>query len=205
MILRGILRVLQETSSRYRMSLPMTDPRSVALIELLERHFTPLVLWARSWCAAPEDAVQEAFLCLLHERRWPTNPRAWLFQVVRNVARQAGRAAARRVRRESQVAQRESAWFIDAQDQQLDAQEATTRLATLPEPQREVVIARLWGGLSFEEIGQIVGCPTSTAHHRYQSALAALRASWPDEEQPQSMVSSARISPLPTASHEETP
>ena len=48
-------------------------------------------------------------------------------------------------------------------------------LEELPEEQREVIIARLWGGLSFEEIGKINGTVTSTAHRRYQQGIAALR------------------------------
>ena len=41
--------------------------------------------------------------------------------------------------------------------------------------EREVVVARLWGELSFREIGEITGTSESTAHRRYQGALARLR------------------------------
>jgi RNA polymerase sigma-70 factor (ECF subfamily) len=38
-----------------------------------------------------------------------------------------------------------------------------------------VVVARTWGGLGFEQIAELVGCSTSTAHRRYVAGLAALR------------------------------
>ena len=51
----------------------------------------------------------------------------------------------------------------------------TSALESLPEVEREVLVARLWGGLTFQEIGQVVGTSGSTAHRRYQAALSAIR------------------------------
>ena len=34
---------------------------------------------------------------------------------------------------------------------------------------REAIVARLWGGLTFEEIARLQGCSLTTAHRRYQS------------------------------------
>ena len=48
-------------------------------------------------------------------------------------------------------------------------------LEDLPTEQREVIVARLWGGLSFDEIAEINGTAASTAHRRYQQGIAALR------------------------------
>jgi DNA-directed RNA polymerase specialized sigma24 family protein len=45
----------------------------------------------------------------------------------------------------------------------------------LPLEQREVVVARIWGGLTFEELAHLVGCSLPTAHRRYQAGLVALR------------------------------
>src|SRR5262249_25427490 len=53
--------------------------------------------------------------------------------------------------------------------------EATRLLADLPLEQREVVVARIWGGLTFEDVARLAGCSLPTAHRRYQAALAALR------------------------------
>ena len=57
----------------------------------------------------------------------------------------------------------------------MDARAAAEALGELPLEQREVLVARLWGGLNFNEIGELVGCSSSAAHRRYAAGLAALR------------------------------
>jgi RNA polymerase sigma-70 factor (ECF subfamily) len=57
-----------------------------------------------------------------------------------------------------------------------EAQAATRELVNraleeLPEEQREVVVMKLWGGLTFAEIGEAVGVPANTAATRYRYAL----------------------------------
>ena len=64
---------------------------------------------------------------------------------------------------------------LPAEGDRLDAIEAARALEELPVEQREVIIARLWGELSFEEIANIYGTAVSTAHRRYQQGIAALR------------------------------
>ena len=44
--------------------------------------------------------------------------------------------------------------------------------------EREVIVLRLWSGLGFEEIGQLVGKSTSTVHRWYETGLAGLRKNW---------------------------
>src|SRR5438309_2325962 len=63
---------------------------------LLDQHASALVLYARQWCTAPEDVVQEAFLKLVAQPKPPASPVAWLYRVVRNGALSAARAARRR-------------------------------------------------------------------------------------------------------------
>jgi RNA polymerase sigma-70 factor (ECF subfamily) len=48
-------------------------------------------------------------------------------------------------------------------------------LAELPLEQREVIVARIWGGLTFEDIACVADCSVPTAHRRYHAGLAALR------------------------------
>ncbi len=54
------------------------------------------------------------------------------------------------------------AWFA-AVDDRIDSREATRLLAELPLEQREVVVARIGGGLTFEEVAQLAGCSLPTA------------------------------------------
>jgi DNA-directed RNA polymerase specialized sigma24 family protein len=98
---------------------------------------------------------------------------AWLYTVVRNGALTAGRGEVRRRRREDRSSAAE-AWFVTADDR-IDGREAARLLAELPLEQSEVVVARIWGGLTFEEVAALVGCSLPTAHRRYQAGLVALR------------------------------
>lgn len=142
---------------------------------LVDEHAAALVLYARQWCSAPEDVVQEAFLKLVAQKPAPREPLPWLYRVVRNAALSASRAARRRQRYEAAAAARAAAWFVPAEGAALDAEQAAAALSGLPAPQREVIVARLWGGLTFEQIGEVTGTSSSTAHRHYLDGLSALR------------------------------
>jgi RNA polymerase sigma-70 factor (ECF subfamily) len=142
---------------------------------LLDKHSPALVLFARQWCAAPEDVVQEAFLKLARQKTELANPVSWLFRVVRNGALSAARSDRRRRRHEATAAGRAAPWLEPREPSELDAGTATAAMQTLPLDQREVIVAHLWGGLTFEEVGELAGCSSSTAHRRYLAGLAALR------------------------------
>jgi RNA polymerase sigma-70 factor (ECF subfamily) len=146
-------------------------PRHLA--ELIDRHGPALVLYARQWCAAPEDVVQDAFLKLFAQRRPPDDPAAWLFRVVRNAALDAAKADRRRQRREAAV--QSDRWFVEPDIDGLDAQKAVGALERLPAELRETIVARLWGGLTFEQIAAVSGCSASSAFRRYEAGIAALR------------------------------
>jgi RNA polymerase sigma-70 factor (ECF subfamily) len=139
---------------------------------LFEEHATALVLYARQWSGRPEDLVQDAFVALARQRRLPERVVPWLYRVVRNGAITAARGDRRRQRREA-LASDPEAWFA-ATDERVDAADATRLLAELDLEAREVIVARLWGGLTFEEIARLQGCSLTTAHRRYQAGLARL-------------------------------
>jgi RNA polymerase sigma-70 factor (ECF subfamily) len=148
--------------------------RADEFVRLVDRHGPPLVLYARQWCDTPEDVVQEAFLKLAALRQPPRVVVPWLYRVVRNAALDVVKAARRRQRRESVVARPER-WFVESEVEGLDAAAAVEALRRLPEDEREVLVARLWGGLGFEQIAEVAGCSTSTAFRRYNAGLDALR------------------------------
>jgi RNA polymerase sigma-70 factor (ECF subfamily) len=145
------------------------------LVQLMDGHAAALVLYARQWCAVPDDVVQEAFFELSRLRASPEQPVAWLYKVVRNRALSAARAERRRRHHELVVAERTPAWFQPAEGIGLDARTVAEALQSLPPEQREPVVAHLWGGLSFEQIGTLMGSSASTAHRRYLAALQSLR------------------------------
>jgi len=149
------------------------DPDSLA--RLLDRHGPALVLYARQWCAVAEDVVQEAFIHLAGQRVPPREPVGWLYRAVRNGAINAARGAGRRAQRETAVAWRGEPWFCPSPDDRLDAAAATEALAQLPLHERETIVARLWGGLAFDEIARLTGSSTSTVHRWYRRGLETLR------------------------------
>jgi RNA polymerase sigma-70 factor (ECF subfamily) len=143
---------------------------------LIDRYAPALVLYARQWCAAPEDVVQEAFLALMARASVPDPIAPWLFRVVRNRAISAARAERRRRRREQDVGSRRVPWFRPDPAEELDAVALRDALALLPTEQREVIVAHVWGGLTFEQAGALAGCSTSMAYRRYIAGVEALRA-----------------------------
>ncbi|MGA2061958.1 MAG: sigma-70 family RNA polymerase sigma factor [Thermoguttaceae bacterium] len=145
------------------------------LTRLLDEHGAALVLYAQQWCDTPEDVVQEAFLALVRRPALPDNLAGWLYRVVRNGAINASRSSRRRTRRETTAAGRSEPWFHITLDDRLDAAEAARAMRQLPIEERETIVARLWGGLSFDEIAQLTGSSTSTVHRWYQAGLNILR------------------------------
>jgi RNA polymerase sigma-70 factor (ECF subfamily) len=134
-----------------------------------------LVLYARQWSAAPEDVVQEAFLLLARQPIAPENPVGWLYRVARNRAINAARSGTRRAKRDSDAATQRRPWFESSDDDRIDAAAATAALDQLSPDEREAIIARLWGGLSFEEIARMMGTTLSTAYRSYNRGIETLR------------------------------
>jgi RNA polymerase sigma factor (sigma-70 family) len=145
------------------------------LARILDEHGPALVLYARQWCDSPEDVVQEAFVSLFRQPSDVRNPVGWLFRVVRNGAINASRKASRRARHETSAAMRGEPWFECRNGQKMDADILVAAMESLPVEQRETLVARLWGGLSWEEVADLTDTSTSTAHRRFQTALAVLR------------------------------
>jgi RNA polymerase sigma factor (sigma-70 family) len=146
---------------------------------LIDRLAAALELYARQWSDEPEDVVQEAFVKLASQTTTPLNPAAWLFRTVRNRAINAGIAKQRRRRHEAAAAAGVPAWFETSPTAQssavVDPESAQAALAVLPLEQREIIVAHLWGGLTFDQIAELVGFSASSAHRLYQAGLMALR------------------------------
>jgi RNA polymerase sigma factor (sigma-70 family) len=148
---------------------------------LLDEQGGPLALYAAQWTAAADDCVQEALIELARQRPVPDQPVAWLYRVVRNRAISRARSARRREHHESLASRLRPSETTpryaaaDRSDALAGPDELAAAVATLDDEIREVVVARTWGGLGFEQIAELVGCSTSTAHRRYVAGLAALR------------------------------
>ena len=152
---------------------PPVGPEQLA--SPFDAHGAVLELFAAQWTSAPEDCVQEAFIELARQAESPDRVVAWLYRVVRNKAISHARSAGRRRKYEFAAAEQMGTWFEPAVGSNLDAAAATAALKELSPHHREVVVARIWGGLSFEQIAELVGASVSTAHRRYGEGLVHLR------------------------------
>jgi len=147
------------------------------LAQWFEAHSRPLVLYARQWLDdhAAADVVQEAFLKLLSQNRRPDNVRAWLFRTVRNAALTELRRRRTRIKHAEGIAANRPEWFQPRLEDALDAQAAQEALSQLPPEQSELVVMRVWGQMTYEQMAEVAGEPLSTVRGRYVAAIESLR------------------------------
>jgi RNA polymerase sigma-70 factor, ECF subfamily len=141
-----------------------------------------LLLCARQWVgsADAEDVVQAAFV-----KFWKRQPDAspehypLLFATLRTTALDLRRSQERRIRRESDPSfdlLPETAPFFDAGVQQReDAQLVEAALRKLPAEQREVLVLRIWGDLTFAQVAETLGISINTVTSRHRYGLEALK------------------------------
>ncbi len=152
----------------------MTNDPESKIKELIRSRLPALVLFARQWSHfAAEDIAQEAFVKLYRQDPWPDDPVAWLFTVVRNASNNHVRAGKRRKRHE-QEARRSHLWFLPAKDEEEQNGDLIRALESLDRKDREIIVAKIWGDLTFEQIAELPGCSTAAAHRRYKAGLARL-------------------------------
>ncbi len=144
------------------------------LQQLIEAHGAALTLYARTWCHVPEDAVQEALVDLLRQSPLPDEPIAWLFTTVRRRAMNLARGERCRREHHRRAAELRDHWFVEDSDAVLASAELARMLERLPLLEREVVVARVWGQLPFEQVAELVEISCSAAHRRYRRALELL-------------------------------
>jgi RNA polymerase sigma-70 factor (ECF subfamily) len=146
------------------------------LSSLLKEHGAALALFAAQWSDHPDDCVQEALIALAGQRDWPENPGAWMYRVVRRKAIDELRRRRRRTQHEA-IAARLRGESDQANDSaNRAAEEAAEALTRLDDEARELVIARLWGRLTFDELAHAFEISSSAAQRRYAAAIESLRA-----------------------------
>jgi len=156
-----------------------------AFASLVERHSPAVYRYFRVACRDPErarDLVQEAFLRVYRHRdryRPGGSFRNWLFVIAANLARSDRRTRQRRPTAPLHDALDLPASTPDPQQAAVGAERLARigrELARLPPAQRDALRLRLLEGLSFDAIGQALGCPAGTARTRVHYGLKTLRA-----------------------------
>jgi RNA polymerase sigma-70 factor (ECF subfamily) len=145
----------------------------------LDEHAGRLLLFARQQCRVPsdaEDVLQEALVeAWSRAGQSGTPPLALVYSTIRRRAVDRARSADRRRAREESAGAQQPGWFEADFGGGLDAQVMQRRIAELPAEQQEVLTLKIWGELTFKEIGEAVSVPANTAASRYRYALEALR------------------------------
>lgn len=152
---------------------------------VIDRYGDALLLYAKRWScsnAAAEDLVQEGFVRLwrssngqdLTEKDMP----GCLYVSIRRAALDRIRSDARRKDRETAAvgdAASECQLFAgpDEAGEERIALEAAIR--NLPGEQGEVLLMKIWGGLTFREIAGALDASPNTVASRYRLALESLR------------------------------
>ena len=127
--------------------------------------------------ALAEDVLQEVFLRLVRKRPAPSSRKslkAYLFKAVRLEYFGWRRKLFRRKERRIE----DLPCAFEAADEGLSVEEAKSieeALLKLPGSQREAVVMKIYGNLTFEEIGEVMETSVNTAASRYRYAIEKLR------------------------------
>jgi len=122
--------------------------------------------------SAAEDVVHQVFARLLRgDIVVRQRPLTYLCQAVRNAVLNERRTRSREVALDENGA----SWLEAPPSLEETALAIEAALRRLPEEQREVIVLKVWGRLSFEEVGEAVGAPANTAASRYRYGLSKLR------------------------------
>ena len=151
--------------------------RAGAVDELFELLADPLYHYALSitrQISSAEEVLQDVFMQLVRDPDRLERVRdikSYLFRSVRNRAYNHERDGVREVPVEPSE-------LFEHPDGSLDHGEAIAvqqMLAFLPDEQREVLVLKIWEGLTFREIGEILEISANTAASRYRYGLQHLK------------------------------
>jgi RNA polymerase sigma-70 factor (ECF subfamily) len=121
--------------------------------------------------ALAEDVIHQVFVKLLRgQTSMPEAPLAYLYRAVCNTALNARRIGLREV-----ALEQNSSLFVHRGGDREAALALQVALAELPEEQREVVVMKVWSGMTLQEVATATGVALNTAASRYRYALQKLR------------------------------
>ncbi|MEZ4448509.1 MAG: sigma-70 family RNA polymerase sigma factor [Nannocystaceae bacterium] len=148
-----------------------------AFERLYDRYERRLYGYIRRFVAEPsvaDDLFQDVFVTVLRDRTYdPARGRfaAWLFMVARN--RCLGEQ--RRQRTRDALAEELEVRLAPRPASFDDAGRVHAAVAALPEPQRQLILLKQLGELTYREIAGLLGVAEGTIKSRLHAATAALR------------------------------
>ena len=144
---------------------------------LYERHGRALLAYACALLRDPsaaEDVLHQVFLNMLRGKAAiDGDPVPYLFRAIRNTALNHIRGQSREVELAGA-----GVWLESPDGSTEESLALQSALATLPAEQREVVVLKIWGQLTFEEAAAVIGVSPNTAASRYRYGLEKLKEIW---------------------------
>ena len=149
---------------------------------LFKEHAGTMLLYAQSLLkaemASAEDVVQEVFLELLSISKLPDKPKNYLLRATRNRAFNQKRGLKLRTLENLDETKasllNRTLYFSHPIEREEERERLSLAMQAMPDEQREVVILKIWGEMTFSEIAQMTGIPANTAASRYRYALEHL-------------------------------
>jgi RNA polymerase sigma-70 factor (ECF subfamily) len=144
---------------------------------LYERHGRALLAYACALLRDPsaaEDVLHQVFLNVLRGKASiDGEPVRYLFRAIRNTALNHIRGQSREVELAG------AGVWLESPDGSTETSLALqSALQTLPAEQREVVVLKIWGQLTFDEAAAVIGVSPNTAASRYRYGLEKLKQVW---------------------------
>jgi RNA polymerase sigma-70 factor (ECF subfamily) len=159
---------------------------------LYESKAAGLILYGRALGLShgeAEDVLQETFLSLLQREGRPEEPEHYALRTFRNRALNYRRSLWRRWTRELESRR----WFERETGETETERRAMNALEALPREQREVIVLKIWNGLTFEAMGRLFQLSPNTVAGRYRYGLNKLRACLAERESPVSAAVAAAV------------
>jgi RNA polymerase sigma-70 factor (ECF subfamily) len=147
---------------------------------LWKEHADTLLLYATTIVTErelAEDVLQIVFARLLGMTSLPPleSEASYLYQAVRNEAISALRSRRRMEGTYQRLLERlatDDAFRSGGEDRSPELESA---LFEIPREQREAIVLKVWGDLTFEEAAAVMGISAKTFEHRYYRGLATLK------------------------------
>lgn len=117
-----------------------------------------------------EDAIQSAFFNLLRRDRQPRSLKPYVFRCVRNAVIDGLRASQLR-----QGSTNDSPEPANGEEYVLRDRALSQCLEAVSPAERETIVLKIYGGLSFREIAKVQSLSTNTVASRYRRGLEKMR------------------------------